>query len=246
MLVARRNLRVDEKHYPDDLTMRLSPETIYRALLLRDDHGLHKRFAMKLRTGRRIRKTRWRRRIGRGSRIINMTMIDKRPTEVEDRKQAGHWEGDLIVGLGSISAMVTLRERKTQYGIIVNLPQDHTAASVNAAITKAFATLPRQLKRTLTWDQGIELAWHERLTEATGVPVFFAERSSPWQRGANENFNGLARQYFPKGTNLALHPAEHVTKVVKELNDRPRKTLSYDTPTERFNAEYDTLALDPR
>ncbi|MBC7595749.1 MAG: IS30 family transposase [Kineosporiaceae bacterium] len=235
-----------KKHYPDDLTMRLSPETIYRALLLRDDHGLHKRFAMKLRTGRRIRKTRWRRRIGRGSRIINMTMIDKRPTEVEDRKQAGHWEGDLIVGLGSISAMVTLRERKTQYGIIVNLPQDHTAASVNAAITDAFATLPRQLKRALTWDQGIELAWHERLTEATGVPVFFAERSSPWQRGANENFNGLARQYFPKGTNLALHPAEHVTKVVKELNDRPRKTLGYDTPTERFNAEYDTLALDPR
>ena len=103
-----------KKHYPDDLTMSLSPETIYRALLLREDSGLHKRFAVTLRTGRRIRKTRWRRRIGRGSRIINMTMIDKRPTEVENRLQAGHWEGDLIVGLGSVSAMVTLRERKTQ------------------------------------------------------------------------------------------------------------------------------------
>jgi IS30 family transposase len=235
-----------KKDYPDDQTMRLSPETIYRALLLRDDYGLHKRFAVKLRTGRRIRKTRWRRRIGRGSRIINMTMIDKRPAEVEDRKQAGHWEGDLIVGLGSVSAMVTLRERTTQYGIIVNLPKNHTAASVNAAIIDAFATLPRHLKRTLTWDQGIEMAWHEALTQTTGVPVFFAERSSPWQRGANENFNGLTRQYFPKGTNLALHSAEHVDFVVQELNDRPRKTLGYDTPTERFNAERDTPESNPR
>ncbi|WP_051973739.1 IS30 family transposase [Cryobacterium sp. MLB-32] len=235
-----------KKHYPDDQTMRLCPETIYRALLLRDDYGLHKRFALKLRTGRRIRKTRWRRRIGRGSRIINMTMIDKRPAEVQDRKQAGHWEGDLIVGLGSVSAMVTLRERTTHYGIIVNLPKDHTAASVNAAIIDVFATLPRHLKRTLTWDQGVELAWHEQLTQATGVPVFFAERSSPWQRGANENFNGLARQYFPKGTNLALHPAKHVANVVKELNERPRKTLNYDTPAERLKAERDTPPTNSR
>ena len=235
-----------KKHYADDLTMRLSSETIYRALLLREDFGLHKRFAVKLRTGRRIRKTRWRRRIGRGSRIINMTMIDKRPTEVEDRMQAGHWEGDLIVGIGSASAMVTLRERKTHYGIIVNLPLDHTAASVNAAIIAAFATLPTHLKRTLTWDQGVEMAWHEELTEATGVPIYFAERSSPWQRGANENFNGLARQYFPKGTNLALHSCEHVDHVVQELNDRPRKTLEYDTPSERFNSERDTPEVNPR
>ncbi|POH71506.1 IS30 family transposase, partial [Cryobacterium zongtaii] len=191
--------------YPDDPMMRLSPETIYRALLLREHGGLHKRYASKLRTGRRIRKTRWRTRTGQGSRIRNMTMIDQRPAEVETRLEAGHWEGDLIVGVGSVSAMMTLRERKTQYGIIVNLPLDHTAASVNAAATAAFATLPPHLKRTLTWDQGVEMAWHEELTKATGVPVYFAERSSPWQRGANENFNGLARQYFPKGTNLALH-----------------------------------------
>ncbi|WP_342592558.1 IS30 family transposase [Paeniglutamicibacter psychrophenolicus] len=147
-----------------------------------------------------------------------------------------------MVGVGSVSAMVTLRERKTQYGIIVNLPRDHTAASVNAAITNAFSTLPPTLKRTLTWDQGVEMASHEALTKATGVPVFFAERSSPWQRGANENFNGLVRQYFPKGTNLAVHSARHVNHVMKELNTRPRKNLAYDTPAARFRAERQTPA----
>jgi len=225
------------KGYPDDLSMRICPETIYRALLLRDGEGLHKRFALKLRTGRRIRKTRWQRRLGRGSRIINMTMIDQRPAEVENREQVGHWEGDLIVGLGSVSAMMTLRERKTQYGIIVNLPQDHTAASVNAAAIAVFKQFPPHLKRTLTWDQGVEMSWHEKLTQASGVPVYFAERSSPWQRGANENFNGLARQYFPKGTDLAIHSAQHVAKVTRELNERPRKTLGYDTPAARLKAE---------
>jgi IS30 family transposase len=229
-----------KKTYPNDPTMRLSPETIYRALLLREHGGLHKRYASKLRTGRRVRKTRWRSRIGQGSRIRNMVMIDQRPAEVETRLEAGHWEGDLIVGVGSVSAMMTLRERKTQYGIIVNLPLDHTAASVNAAATAAFATLPPHLKRTLTWDQGVEMAKHQELTKATGVPVYFAERSSPWQRGANENFNGLARQYFPKGTNLALHSAEHVAHVQRELNERPRKNLDYDTPAARLKAEHNT------
>ncbi len=133
--------------------------------------------------------------------------------------------------------MVTLRERKTQYGIVVNLPHDHTAASVNAAIIGAFTKLPPALKRTLTWDQGVEMASHEDLTEETGVPVYFAERSSPWQRGANENFNGLLRQYFPKGTNLAVHSTQHVSNVMRALNTRPRKTMGYDTPAARFRAE---------
>lgn len=226
-----------KKTYPDDLTLRLCPETIYRALLLRDGQGIHKRYATKLRTGRRIRKTRWRNRTGQGSRIRNMTMIDQRPAEVETRLEAGHWEGDLVIGVGSISAMVTLRERKTQYGIVVNLPHDHTAASVNAAIIGAFAKLPPAMKRTLTWDQGVELASHEELTQKTGVPVYFAERSSPWQRGANENFNGLLRQYFPKGTNLAVHSTQHVANVMRELNTRPRKTMDYDTPATRFSTE---------
>ncbi len=229
-----------KKTYPDDPTLRVCSETIYRALLLRDDHGLHKRFAKKLRTGRRIRKTRWLSRTGKGSKIRNMTMIDQRPPDLSSKLIAGNWEGDLIVGVGSVSAMVTLRERKTQYGIIVNLPTDHTAGSVNVAVTAAFATLPRHLKRSLTWDQGVEMSSHAALTEATGVPIFFAERSSPWQRGANENFNGLVRQYFPKGTNLALHSAEHVAHVMKELNTRPRKGLEYDTPAARFRVERET------
>ncbi|RFA06751.1 IS30 family transposase [Subtercola boreus] len=234
------------KQYPNDLTMRLCPETIYRALLLRDGQGLHKRYANKLRTGRRIRKTRWQRRLGRGSRIINMTPIHKRPAEVETRTQAGHWEGDLIVGLGSVSAMVTLRERKTQYGVIVNLPDDHSAASVNAAVTRVFDTLPTHLKRTLTWDQGVEMSSHAKLTQATGVPVYFADRASPWQRGANENFNGLARQYFPKGTDLSVHTADHVTKITRELNQRPRKNLNYDTPAARLKTERNTPNLTAR
>ena len=128
----------------------------------------------------------------------------------------------------------------------MNLPLDHTAASVNAAIIAAFATLSAHLKRTLTWDQGVEIAWHKELTEATGVPIYFAERSSPWQRGANEHFNGLARQYFPQGTTLALNSSEHVDNVVQELNDRPRKTLDYDSPSERFNAERDTPEVNLR
>ena len=229
-----------KKTIPDDVTLRLCPETIHRALLLRDDHGLHKRFTKKLRTGRRIRKTRWLTRVGKGSRIRNMTMIDQRPPELSSKLIVGNWEGDLIVGNGSVSAMVTLRERKTQYGIIINLPTDHTAGSVNAAVAAAFATLPRHLKRSLTWDQGVEMSSHEALTKATGVPIFFAERSSPWQRGANENFNGLVRQYFPKGTNLALHSAKHVAYVMKELNGRPRKGLDYDTPAARLRAERKT------
>lgn len=225
------------KTYPADTSMRISHETIYQALLLRDDNVLHHRYSSKLRTGRRVRKTRWRHRIGRGSRIRNMVMIDQRPAEIETKTAAGHWEGDLILGPGAASAMVTLRERKTHYGLVVNLPHDHTAATVNAAIINALAALPATMKQSLTWDQGVEMAAHEALTAATGMPVYFAERSSPWQRGANENFNGLLRQYFPKGTNLAVHSPEHVTKVAAELNARPRRTLDYDTPAARLRAE---------
>ena len=138
--------------------------------------------------------------------------------------------------------MVTLRERKTHYGMVINLPTDHTAASVNHAIMTAFGSLPPNLKRSLTWDQGVEMASHEALTAATGIPVYFAERSSPWQRGANENFNGLLRQYFPKSTNLATHSHSHVARVVAELNSRPRKGLGYDTPAKRLRAEHRTTA----
>ncbi len=229
--------------YPVDPSMRLCPETIYRALLVPGGKGLHKRYCSKLRTGRRIRKSRWLTRSGHGSVVRNMTMIDQRPAVVETKQQAGHWEGDLIVGVGSASAMMTLRERNTQFGIIVNLPVDHTAASVNDAAIKALAALPAHMKRTLTWDQGVEMARHQELAAATGIDIYFAERCSPWQRGANENFNGLARQYFPKGTDLSVHSDDHVDAVTRELNARPRKTLGYLTPAARFRAE--TLRPSP-
>ena len=220
--------------HPDHPQMQLSPETIYRALLVPGGANLHERYCQRLRTGRRIRKSRWLSTTGAGATVQNMTMIDQRPPEVDRRERVGDWEGDLIVGVGSASAMVTLRERVTQYGIIVNLPDDHTAASVNRAVTAAFAALPAQVKHTLTWDQGVEMARHQDLAAATGVPVFFAHRSSPWQRGANENYNRLVRQYFPKGTDLSVHSAETVRGVGAELNDRPRRGLGYATPAQKM------------
>lgn len=223
--------------YPDNPRMQLCPETIYRALLVPGGQGLHKRYCRKLRTGRRIRKSRWLTRSGHGAVVRNMKMIDQRPPEVETKQQVGHWEGDLIVGVKSASAMITLRERKTQYGIICNLPLDHTAESVNKAAISAFASLPPHLKRTLTWDQGVEMARHQQLAAATGVDIYFAERCSPWQRGANENFNGLARQYFPKGTDLSVHTTKRVEAVMRELNTRPRRGLGYYTPQACFQAE---------
>ncbi|HZX98568.1 MAG TPA: IS30 family transposase [Dermatophilaceae bacterium] len=223
--------------YPTDDSMHLCAETIYRALLLPKGRGLNTRYCSSLRTGRRIRKSRWLTRNGAGGAVTNMTMIDKRPAEVETKKTAGNWEGDLILGTGCASAMVTLRERKTQYGIVINLPHDHTAATVNQAVAGAMAALPRHLKKTLTWDQGTEMARHLELAAATGIDIYFAERSSPWQRGANENFNGLLRQYFPKGTDLSIHSHAHVAHVMEELNTRPRKLLGYRTPKQALHAE---------
>jgi IS30 family transposase len=233
--------------YPTDDSMRLCAETIYRALLLPNGRGLDTRYCSSLRTGRRIRKSRWLTRNGAGGAVTNMTMIDKRPAEVETKETAGNWEGDLILGTGCASAMVTLRERKTQYGIVINLPHDHTAATVNQAVADAMATLPRHLKRTLTWDQGTEMARHLELAAATGIDIYFAERSSPWQRGANENFNGLLRQYFPKGTDLSIHSHAHVAHVMEELNTRPRKQLGYRTPKQALHAENrpPTVAFKP-
>lgn len=224
--------------FPTEADLRLCPETIYQALLFHDDGGLRIDGKPRLRTGRRIRKHRWRTGPGHGAAVKDMTMISDRPAEVETKAQAGHWEGDLIVGPGSASAMVTLRERKTQYGIIINLPFGHTAALTNQAIITAFSALPAHLKRTLTWDQGVEMARHRELAAATGLHIYFAERSSPWQRGANENFNGLAREYFPKGTDLSVHSDQHVEQVCDELNNRPRKSLRYLTPAALFQSEH--------
>lgn len=171
--------------------MLVCPETIYRVLLVRGGRCLHVRYCAKLRTGRTMRRAHGLRGLGGGKGVQDKTMIDARPSEVAAREQVGHWEGDLIVGAMSASAMVTLRERVTQYGMIINLPGDHSSASVNAAVAAAFATLPAHLARTLTWDQGVEMAGHRALAAATGVAIYFAQRASSWQRGASENFNGL-------------------------------------------------------
>ena len=220
--------------HPDDPRRWVCTESIYRALLVPGAQVLHQRYTARLRTGRALRRSRFLTRGPRHGVVQNMTMIDQRPAVIDARVQVGHWEGDLIVGAGSASAMITLRERVTHYGVVINLPGDHTSATVTAALTTAFAAMPPGLARSLTWDQGVEMAAHRAFTAASGVPVYFAERSSPWQRGANENFNGLLRQFFPKATDLSVHSDEHVAAVTRELNTRPRKSLGYRTPAACF------------
>lgn len=211
-------------------------ETIYRALVVPGARCLHERYTARLRTGRRLRRAHHITRSFKDGAVRNMTSIRDRPETVAARIEPGNWEGDLIIGLGSASAMITLRERVTHYGIIVNLPGDHTALTVNAALRQVFDELPPHLTRTLTWDQGVEMARHQEPAAATGLKIYFADPSSPWQRGANENYNGLVRQFFPKNTDLSSHSHEHVTNITRLLNDRPRKTLDFQTPTARFRA----------
>jgi len=166
-----------------------------------------------------------------------MRMIDERPVEVEDRLQAGHWEGDLIMGAGNRSAIGTLVERATRFLILLPFTEGvATTEGVRHAITAALAGLPAGLRRTLTWDQGKELALHPQITTATGTDVFFCDAHSPWQRGSNENMNGLLRDYFPKGTDLSVHTVEDVVRIAGEVNDRPRKTLGWQRPAELFAA----------
>jgi IS30 family transposase len=161
-----------------------------------------------------------------------MTMIDQRPAEAIDRAVAGHWEGDLITGAANRSAIGTLVERNSRFTILLHLPGGrHTAEDVRDALVAAMAQVPAALRRSLTWDQGKELALHAEIAQALGMPVFFCEPHSPWQRPSNENTNGLLRQYFPKGTDLRVHRAETLAAVATELNERPRKVLGWDTPT---------------
>jgi IS30 family transposase len=220
--------------------MQVSHETIYQAIYVQGRGALRRELARQLRTGRALRKPR---RTGaeRRGRIPGMVNISQRPPEVADRAVPGHWEGDLIIGTPGKSAIGTLVERSTRFVLLLHLPGGRGAAQVAAAMSEAMATLPAQLRRSLTWDQGVEMAAHAQITIATGLPVYFCDPHSPWQRGSNENTNGLLRQYFPKGSDLSVHSARHLAGVAAELNSRPRKTLGWRTPAQALD---DALAAD--
>jgi len=221
--------------FPDDPEMRVSHETIYQAIYVQGRGGLRRELAACLRTGRALRKPQ-RRADGRVERIKDKVMISARPADVTDRAVPGHWEGDLIIGANSASAIGTLVERNTRFTMLLHLPKDHGAEAVAAAIIAAMGALPAQLRRSLTWDQGIELARHVTITMAVDLPVYFCDPHSPWQRGTNENTNGLLRQYFPKHTSLTKYTAEDLAAAAAELNARPRKTLRWRTPAEALAA----------
>jgi IS30 family transposase len=240
-------LQVD---FPDDGSMRISHEAIYQALYVQGRGALRRELAACLRTGRALRVPRARSQ-GRGKKFISPEiMISERPAEVEDRAVPGHWEGDLILGLGS-SAIGTLVERTTRFTMLLHLPRmtghgqprikngpalaGHGAEAVRDAIAASITTLPDQLRRSLTWDQGAEMAQHARLRIDIGLAIYFCDPHSPWQRGSNENTNGLLRQYFPKGTDLSNHSTDDLAAVAAALNSRPRKTLEWRTPAEALD-----------
>lgn len=241
-------LRLD---FPDDKTMRISHEAIYQSLYVQGRGALRRELTACLRTGRALRVPRARTR-GRGKAfIVPEIMISERPAEVGDRALPGHWEGDLIIGLDS-SAIGTLVERTTRFTMLLHLPRmaehgvdarvkngpalaGHGAEAVRDSITGTITSLPEQLRRSLTWDQGAEMSQHARLKIDTGLDVYFCDPHSPWQRGTNENTNGLLRQYFPKGTDLSTHNRDALEAVALALNTRPRKTLGWRTPAEAFD-----------
>ncbi len=226
-------LRVD---YPDDEQMRISHEGIYQSLYVQGRGALRRELTACLRTGRAVRKPHRRPDARRCRQIPAELMISQRPAEVSDRAVPGHWEGDLILGAGGKSAIGTLVERSTRFVMLLHLPADHGAEAVRDAITREILTLPAALRRSLTWDQGSELAQHAQLSIDTDLSIYFCDPHSPWQRGSNENTNGLLRQYFPKATNLAVHGPDDLTYAADGLNGRPRKTLGWRTPAEALNA----------
>jgi transposase, IS30 family len=222
-------LRTD---FPDDPEMWVSHETIYRSLYVQGKGELKRELTRCLRTGRAVRKPR---RSGqRQPRIPNMVSISERPAEAADRALPGHWEGDLILGKNGRSAIGTLVERTTRFTVLLHLPGDHTAVTVRDAMITAMSRIPQLLRKTLTWDQGPEMAEHLKIADALDLDIYFCDPASPWQRGSNENTNGLLRQYFPKGTDLSGYHPDYLAFVAAELNDRPRKTLGWKTPAEAF------------
>jgi IS30 family transposase len=218
--------------FPADPEMRVSHETIYRSLFVQGRGELRRELARCLRSGRTTRKPHGRA-DGRG-RIPGMVMISERPAEVDDRAVPGHWEGDLVLGEGGRSAVGTLVERTTRFVLLLHLRGDRSAVAVEAAMRTTMESLPAELRRSITWDQGSEMAKHADFTLATDIPVYFCDPHAPWQRGSNENTNGLLRQYLPKGMDLSTVTAPELRDIQRSLNGRPRKTLSYMTPSEKF------------
>lgn len=219
--------------FPDDPGMRVCHETVYRSLYVQGRGGLHRELVKTLRTGRALRRTR--RTTERRGRLAGMVNIALRPSEVLDRVVAGHWEGDLITGKENKSAIGTLVERSTDFVVLLHLPDSHGALPVGEATIEAMNRLPPFLRRTLTWDQGQEMANHTAIAEATRLDIYFCDPHSPWQRATNENTNGLLRQYFPKSTDLSGYHRDYLEFVAAQLNARPRKRLGWRTPTEAFD-----------
>ena len=247
-------LKID---FPDDEEMRISHEAIYQALYIQGRGALKRELVACLRTRRALRTPRGRARQSGKKFVTDEVKISQRPAEADDRAVPGHWEGDLILGTGS-SAIGTLVERTTRLTMLLRLPRmpehgrqpakkngpplaGHGAVAVNEAIAKQIGSLPEQLRKSLAWDQGAEMAYHADLKLATGVPVYFCDPSSPWQRGSNENTNGLLRQYFPRGTDLSRYELEELNAIAGTLNSRPRKTLGWKTPAEAFQEQLDSL-----
>ncbi len=221
------------KDFPDNEAMRISHETIYKSLFVQGRGELRRELAACLRTGRAKRIPQGR--LEKRGRIPDMVMISERPAEIEDRAVPGHWEGDLLLGRNGKSAIGTLVERWSRYVMLFPLPKDRSAEQVRIAMTELIQTLPAVLRRSLTWDQGKEMAEHVRFSIDTEIDVYFCDPHSPWQRGSNENTNGLLRQYFPKGTSLRGLTAAQLQAVADSLNERPRETLGWSTPAEKLS-----------